>query len=129
VNVLDRPEAYVTLDTTNFGEEISTVAFARLGGFHQKNDLTGKIVFRRGVLFATGIPDFAAFIFIHELRHFVAQDGTNGHFAKGGVTDPGMQAMQETETIFNCDTFAGFALEARNGEMQRPAWVRTTVFR
>jgi len=126
LNVLDRPKDFVTLDTTNAGENISTVAFARLGGFHS-ND--GKIVFRRGVLFATGIPDFAAFIFIHELRHFVDQDGTNGHFAKGWVTDPGMEQLKETQTIQNCDTFAGFALEARNGEMQRPPWIRTTVFR
>ncbi len=129
LNVLDRPEAFTTLDTTNEGEEISTVAFARLGGFFDKNDLTGKIVFRRGVLFATGIPDFAAFIFIHELRHYVAQDGTSGHFAKGWVTDPGMQALRETATINNCDSFAGFALEAKNGEMQRPPWVKSTVFR
>ena len=129
LNVLDRPEAYVTLDTDNSGENISSVAFARLGGFHDKNDLTGKIVFRRGVLFATGIPDFAAFIFIHELRHYVDQDGANGHFAKGWVTDPGMQALKEDKTILNCDTFAGFALEAKNGEMQGPSWVKTTVFR
>lgn len=129
LNVLDRPEAYTTLDTDNSGENISTVAFARLGGFHDKNDLTGKIVFRRGVLFATGIPDFAAHIFIHELRHFVGQDGTQGHFAKGWVTDPGMQALKEDKTILNCDTFSGFALEAKNGEMQRPPWVKSTVFR
>lgn len=129
MNVLDRPEAFATLDTTNEGETISTVAFARLGGFHQKEDLTGKIVFRRGTLFATGIPDFAAFIWIHELRHYVAQDGTQGHFAKGWVTDEGMQKLKETETINNCDTFAGFALECKHGDMQRPPWVKTTVFR
>lgn len=129
LSVLDRPNAFVTLDTTNFGEDISTVAFARLGGFHDKNDLTGKIVFRRGVLFATGIPDFAAFIFIHELRHYVDQDGANGHFAKGWVTDPGMKALREDKTILNCDTFAGFALECKHGDMQRPPWVKTTVFR
>ena len=129
LQVLDRPEAFVTLDTDNSGENISSVAFARLGGFHDKKDLTGKIVFRRGVLFATGIPDFAAFIFIHELRHYVDQDGANGHFAKGWVTDPGMQALKETQTILNCDTFAGFALEAKNGEMQRPSYIKSTVFR
>ena len=129
LSVLDRPEAFTTLDTTNEGESLSTVAFARLGGFFDKNDLTGKIVFRRGVLFATGIQDFAAFIFIHELRHYVDQTGTNGHFAKGWVTDPGMQALKEDKTILNCDTFAGFALEAKNGEMQRPPWIKTTVFR
>lgn len=129
LNVLDRPEAFVTLDTTNAGENISTVAFARLGGFHDKNDLTGKITFRRGSFFATGIPDFAAFIFIHELRHYIDQDGANGHFAKGWVTDPGMLALKEDKTILNCDTFAGFALEAKNGEMQRPPWVKSSVFR
>lgn len=129
LNVLDRPEAYVTLDTTNEGETTSTVAFARLGGFHDKNDLTGKIVIRRGSFFATGIPDFAAFIFIHELRHFVAKDGTQGHFGKGWVTDSGMQALHETQTVLNCDTFAGFALEAKNGEMSRPIWVKSSVFR
>lgn len=129
LKILDRPEAFVTLDTDNSGEEISTVAFARLGGFHDKKDLTGKIVFRRGVLFATGIQDFAAFIFIHELRHFVDQDGANGHFAKGWVTDPKMLALRETQTILNCDTFAGFALEAKNGDMERPPWIKTSVFR
>ena len=40
LNVLDRPEAYVTLDTDNSGENISSVAFARLGGFHDKNKMS-----------------------------------------------------------------------------------------
>ena len=124
--VLDRPTEFITLDTTNAGESISTVAFAPLGGFHINQ---GKIVLRRGVLFATGIQDFAAFIFTHELRHFVDQDGANGHFGKGWVTDPAMQALLETQTILNCDSFAGFALEAHNGIMERPQWVRSSVFR
>jgi hypothetical protein len=126
LQVLDRPKEFITLDTTNAGEDISTVAFARLGGFHINQ---GKIVLRRGVLFATGIQDFAAFIFVHELRHFVDQDGAPGHFGKGWVTDPPMQALPETQTVLNCDTFAGFALEARNGIMERPQWVRSSVFR
>ncbi len=126
LKVLDQPKDFITLDTTNAGENISTVAFARLGGFHTHQ---GKIFLRRGVLFATGIQDFAAFIFVHELRHFIDQDGANGHFAKGWVTDPGMQKLKETETVLNCDTFAGFALEAKNGEMDRPPWVKSDVFR
>ncbi|MBK9154755.1 MAG: hypothetical protein IPM25_11165 [Chloracidobacterium sp.] len=43
-----------------------------------------------------------------------------GHFPKGWVTDPGMKALKESETVLNCDTFAGFALEAKHGDMQRP---------
>jgi len=127
--VLNRPENFFTLDTDDSGEKISTVAFARLGGFFNKADLSGRIVFRRGVLFATGIPDFAAFIFIHELRHFVEQEGQNGHFGKGWVTDPAMVALRPPQTLANCDTYAGFALEARNGEMQRPVFIKSSVFR
>ncbi|NOT49037.1 MAG: hypothetical protein HOP17_14955 [Acidobacteria bacterium] len=129
LNVLNRPEAFITLDTDNSGENISSVSIARLGGFHDKKDVSGRIRLRRGVFLATGIQDFAAHIFIHELRHFVAKDGTQGHFAKGWVTDPGMQALRETETVNNCDTFAGFALEAKNGEMERPPWIKSDVFR
>lgn len=129
LSILDRPDVYCTLDTTDEGEFISTVAFARLGGFFDKSDLTGKIVFRRGAYFASGIPDFASFVFIHEMRHYVEQQGDIGHHGKGWVTDPGMQALGPEKTLFNCDTYAGFALEARNGEMQRPGWVRSTQFR
>lgn len=129
LNVLDRPDAYCTLDTTDEGEFISTVAFARLGGFFDKSDLTGKIVFRRGAYFASEIQDFAAFVFIHEMRHFVERGGDVGHHAKGWVTDDRMQQMPAAKAILNCDTYAGFALEARNGTMQRPGWVKSTQFR
>jgi hypothetical protein len=129
LSVLDRPDAYCTLDTTDEGEGISSVAFARLGGFFDKSDLTGKIKFRRGAYFASEIQDFAAFVFIHEMRHYVEQLGDVGHHAKGWVTDPGMQALNTKQLLGNCDTYAGFALEARNGEMQRPGWVKSTQFR
>ena len=129
LSILDRPDAFCTLDTTDEGEGISSVAFARLGGFFQKNDLTGKIVFRRGAYFASEIQDFAAFVFIHELRHYVERGGDVGHHAKGWVTDDGMQNLPARKTVLNCDTYAGFALEARNGIMQRPGWVKSTQFR
>jgi len=129
LSVLDRPEVYCTLDTTDEGEGISSVAFARLGGFFDKSDLTGKIKCRRGAYFASEIQDFAAFVFIHEMRHYVEQLGDVGHHAKGWVTDPGMQALNTQQLLGNCDTYAGFALEARNGEMQRPGWVKSTQFR
>lgn len=129
LNVLDRPAAYCAIDTTDEGEGISTVAFARLGGFFDTNDLTGKIVFRRGAYFASEIQDFAAFVFIHELRHYVERNADVGHHAKGWVTDEGMRQLPQQKTVFNCDTYAGFALEAHNGEMERPGWVRSTQFR
>ena len=127
LNVLDRADHFCTLDTTDEGENISTVAFARLGGFFFSKD--GKIKFRRGAYFASEIQDFAAFVFIHELRHFVERGGDVGHHAKGWVTDDGMQKLPAFLTVRNCDTFAGFALEARNGIMQRPGWVKSTQFR
>ena len=127
LKVLDRPDHFCTLDTTDEGENISTVAFARLGGFFYSAD--GKIKFRRGAYFASEIQDFAAFVFIHELRHFVERGGDVGHHAKGWVTDEGMQKMPFFQTILNCDTYAGFALEAKNGIMDRPGWVKSTQFR
>ena len=127
LKVLDRPDHYCTLDTTDEGENVSTVAFARLGGFFYSTD--GKIKFRQGAYFASELQDFAAFVFIHELRHFVERGGDVGHHAKGWVTDDGMKKMQAFRTIMNCDTYAGFALEARNGIMQRPAWLKSTQFR
>ena len=129
LNVIDRPDEFFTLDTDDSGEGISTVAFARLGGFFNKKDTSGKIRFRRGSYFATGIQDFAAFVMIHELRHFVESGGANGHFAKGWVTDAGMAAMPGSQSVLNCDSAAGFALEARNGVMERPGWVKSSVFR
>lgn len=129
LSVLNRPENFFTLDTDNSGEEISTVAFTRLGGFFDKQDLSSRIIFRRGVLFATGIPDFAAFIIIHELRHFVEREQQDGHFGKGWVTDPAMVALKPPKTLANCDTYSGFALEAHNGEMQRPVFIKSSVFR
>ncbi len=128
LNVLNRPENYFTLDTNNSGEKISTVAFARLGGFFSK-DTSGRIVFRRGTALATGIQDFAAFIFIHELRHFVERENEQGHFGKGWATDQGMQSLLPSQKVYNCDTYAGFGLEAKNGVMERPGWVRSSKFR
>lgn len=128
LSVLARPEAYITLDTDDSGDGISTVAFARLGGFFSK-DLTGKIWLRRGAYLATGIQEFAAFIFIHELRHYVEREGDIGHHGKGWVTDQTIQKLLPSQRIYNCDSFAGFALEAKNGIMDRPGWVKSTVFR
>ena len=128
LQVLDRADHYCTLDTTDEGEGISSVAFARLGGFFL-TDSAGKIKFRRGAWVASGIQDFAAFVFIHEMRHFVEGSDDVGHHGKGWVTDDGMKKLRPDQTIFNCDTYAGFALEARNGEMQRPGWVKGTAFR
>lgn len=128
LQVLDRAGYYCTLDTTDEGEGISSVAFARLGGFFIP-DNAGKIKIREGAWVASNIPDFAAFVLIHEMRHFVEQQGDIGHHAKGWVSDEGMQKLRPDQTIFNCDTYAGFALEARNGEMQRPGWVKSTAFR
>jgi peptidoglycan hydrolase-like protein with peptidoglycan-binding domain len=128
LKVLDRADFYTTLDTTDEGEGISSVAFARLGGFFIPNN-EGKIKIREGAWVASNIPDFAAFVMIHEMRHFVEQQGDIGHHGKGWVTDEGMVKLRPDQTIFNCDTYAGFALEARNGEMQRPGWVKSTAFR
>ena len=128
LKVLDRADYYTTLDTTDEGEGISSVAFARLGGFFIPNN-QGKIKIREGAWVASNIPDFAAFVMIHEMRHFVEQQNDIGHHGKGWVTDEGMVKLRPDQTIFNCDTYAGFALEARNGEMQRPGWVKSTAFR
>jgi hypothetical protein len=128
LQVLDRASHFCTLDTTDEGEGISSIAFARLGGFFIPNN-AGKIKIREGAWVASNIPDFAAFVLIHEMRHFVEQQNDVGHHAKGWVTDEGMVKLRPDQTIFNCDTYAGFALEARNGEMQRPGWVKSTAFR
>ncbi len=128
LNVLSRPDNFFTLDTNNSGEKISTVAFARLGGFFS-NDTSGRITFRRGVALATGLQDFAAFIFIHELRHFVERENEDGHFGKGWVTDDGMQQLLPSQKLYNCDTYAGFALESKQGIIQRPGWIKGDKFR
>jgi len=128
LKVLDRADYYTTLDTTDEGEGISSVAFARLGGFFIPNN-AGKIKIREGAWVASNIPDFAAFVMIHEMRHFVEGQNDVGHHGKGWVTDEGMQNLRPDQTVFNCDTYAGFALEARNGKMQRPGWVKSTAFR
>jgi len=130
LGVLDRADAYITLDTNDEGEGISTVAIARTGGFHNKTDLTGKIQLRRGAYFASELPDFAAFVFIHEMRHYVEKNVMcEGHFAKGWYSDDEISKLPPTDTVRNCDTYAGFALEARNGDMPRPGWLKSTKFR
>jgi peptidoglycan hydrolase-like protein with peptidoglycan-binding domain len=128
LKVLVRADFYCCLVTTDEGVGISSVAFARLGGFFI-TDNAGKIKIREGAWVASNIPDFAAFVLIHEMRHFVEGSSDVGHHGKGWVTDEGMQKLRSDQTVFNCDTYAGFALEARNGEMQRPGWVKTTAFR
>jgi hypothetical protein len=124
LSVLDRPDAYCTLDTTDAGASGSTIAYARLGGFFDKSDLTGKIVFGRGAYFASGIQDFAAHVFLHELRHYVEQQGDECHYGIGWYTDPAMIVVTPEQRLSNADTYGNFALEARNGDMDRPGWLR-----
>ena len=70
-----------TLYTDNSGENPRSPCAARR---IFSKDATGKIVFRRGAYFATGIQEFAAFVFLTNCYIFVEREATPGILQKDG---------------------------------------------
>ncbi len=78
--------------------------------------------------FAPNITDdFAAFILIHELAHFISRrDGQlivdNG---RGWFDDVFIRPLGAAQRLLNADSYATFAHECRTGSSARPAFVKT----
>jgi len=71
--------------------------------------------------------DFAAFIILHELAHFIGR--ANGQdiddFGKGWFDDLFVKPLSAVERLSNADSYAGFAHECRVNSSTKPLFVTT----
>jgi putative peptidoglycan binding protein len=71
--------------------------------------------------------DFAAFIILHELSHFVGR--ANGKdvddFGRGWFDDIFMKPLSANQRLSNADSYAGFAQECRTDSSTKPPFVKT----
>ena len=78
--------------------------------------------------FATTVtPDFAAFILMHELAHFVSRrDGQIiGDEGRGWFDDTFIRPLGADKRLLNADSYASFAHECRTNSPARPGFVTT----
>ena len=71
--------------------------------------------------------EFAAFIILHELSHFVGRSNRQniGDFGRGWFDDRFMRPLSANQRLTNADSYAGFAHECRTGNPAKPPFVRT----
>ena len=71
--------------------------------------------------------EFAAFIILHELSHFVGRSNRQniGDFGRGWFDDRFMRPLSANQRLANADSYAGFAHECRTGNPAKPPFVRT----
>jgi hypothetical protein len=71
--------------------------------------------------------EFAAFIILHELSHFVGRSNRQniGDFGRGWFDDLFMRPLSANQRLSNADSYAGFAHECRVGNPTKPPFVRT----
>ena len=72
-------------------------------------------------------PDFASFIILHELAHFVgrADDADIEDFGRGWFDDTFVKPLPAGKRLANADCYAGFAHECRVQNPTKPGFVRT----
>ncbi|HEX3872162.1 MAG TPA: hypothetical protein VHV77_17075 [Pirellulales bacterium] len=81
-----------------------------------------------GFFAANVSPEFAAFILIHELSHFVGRsDGQQiiDH-GRGWFDDVFIRPLKASQRLLNADSYATFAHECRTGSPVKPAFVKTS---
>jgi peptidoglycan hydrolase-like protein with peptidoglycan-binding domain len=72
-------------------------------------------------------PEFASFIIVHELSHFVGH--ADGRFiidnGRGWFDDTFIRPLSADQRLTNADSYASFAHECRVGSPARPVFVKT----
>lgn len=71
--------------------------------------------------------EFAAFIILHELAHFVGDaDGLEiDDLGRGWFDDVFIRPLAVDQRLLNADSYAGFAHECRTGSATKPGFVKT----
>jgi len=72
-------------------------------------------------------PEFAAFIIMHELSHFVGRSngGNIDDFGRGWFDDFFMIPLSANQRLANADSYAGFAQECLSNSPVKPPFVKT----
>ena len=74
-----------------------------------------------------GSPDFAAFIILHELSHFVGRaNGQEIHdFGRGWFNEPFIAPLKAAQRLANADSYATFAHECLADKPDKPPFVES----
>lgn len=134
--VVNQPELFNLLGAVNafdLDSNTGNVAAAVMGGVFQPFVVDGKDNPSRHIhlgvrFFAPDVNnDFASFILLHEIAHFVSRrDGEKiDDFGRGWFDDLFIRPLPAAKRLLNADCYASFAHECRTGSAAKPAFVRT----
>ncbi|MEP7036700.1 MAG: peptidoglycan-binding protein [Acidobacteriota bacterium] len=107
------------------------VAFTFPNGFFRTGEVSDNgtrkdtMHFGKRAINAVGIPDFVAFIMVHEMAHFIGLPGGIfiGDNGRGWFDDAIMQNLTLRQRLESADPYAGFAHECRTNDSSRPPWI------
>lgn len=134
--VVNQPELFNFLGAVNafdLDSNTGNVALAAVQGVFQPSVVDGKANRARQIhlgvrFFAPDVnADFASFILLHELGHFVSRrDGQIiDDFGRGWFDDLFIKPLPAASRLLNADSYASFAHECRTGSALKPAFVKT----
>lgn len=134
--VIMNPELFdlATEDEFDLDRTNPKIALTRLFGFFQDgqvdkdtNKRLDRIHLGLGFFAPNVTPEFASFIILHELTHFVGR--ANGQkiddFGRGWFDDLFIKPLPANQRLGNADSYAGFAHECRVDSAARPPFVKT----
>lgn len=130
-----RPELFDMAATDNFEVDRSNakIALTRSQGFFEEGQVSedgrrlDQIQLGYG-FFASNVTDeFAAFIIIHELAHFIGHaDGRNiVDNGRGWFDDAFIKPLSADDRLTNADSYAGFSWECGANSSVKPPFVKT----
>ena len=134
--VVDQPELFNFLGAVSafdLDSNTNNVALATVQGVFQPAVVDGKPNRARqihlgGRFFAPDVTaEFASFILLHELGHFVSRrDGeVIDDFGRGWFDDAFIRPLPAAKRLLNADCYASFAHECRTGSAAKPGFVKT----
>jgi peptidoglycan hydrolase-like protein with peptidoglycan-binding domain len=120
------------LDEFDLDKKNPKIALTRFKGFFQEGVAENgrrldHIHLGLGFFAKTVTPEFASFIILHELAHFVGRaDGQNiDDFGRGWFEDQFIRPLSAEKRLTNADSYASFAHECRVGSSAKPPFVKT----
>jgi peptidoglycan hydrolase-like protein with peptidoglycan-binding domain len=134
--LVNQPELFNLLGAVNafdLDSNTGNVALAAVQGVFEPPVVDGKANRARQIhlgvrFFAPDVnADFASFILLHEIGHFVSRrDGEIiDDFGRGWFDDLFIKPLPAAKRLLNADSYASFAHECRTGSAAKPAFVKT----
>lgn len=134
--VIMNPELFniTQLDEFDLDKNNPKIALTRRNGFFQEGQedpathrRLDRIHLGLGFFASRVTPDFAAFIILHELSHFVGRaNGQEIHdFGRGWFNEPFIAPLKAAQRLANADSYATFAQECLADKPDKPLFVES----